>query len=238
MTEEINKIFGNEDETNQTLKEDKDLPEYIPEDLNEHVEDFSSGDDDLISLKRIAESLDSINSRLEGIVDNFKQIWQQRENQTQTLSQYLEIVAECQKEIARFANNQFERHALYPAIEVIDVLTRQIKDLLEQANSLPENEFFCPFVRPIVDSIKEAAQIADAKFKSLDMEIIDPKGLDGLDINKHEVRQAIPSSDPTQHKKIQRTLIPGLLYRGKVLRQARVSVYRYVEKEEQNKKGE
>jgi len=60
----------------------------------------------------------------------------------------LHIVAECQKEYAKIANNQLERHVLHPAIEAVDVLIRQIRHLLEQATSLPENETFCPFVRP------------------------------------------------------------------------------------------
>ena len=118
---------------------------------------------------------------------------------------------------------------MHPAIEAVDALVRQIRHLLEQATSLPENESFCPFVRPIVDSIKHAAQIADAKSKFLDIEIIEPRGLDDLDPAKQEVKQVVPIEDSAKHRKVERTLTPGLIYRGKVLRQAKVSAYRYVQ---------
>jgi molecular chaperone GrpE (heat shock protein) len=143
------------------------------------------------------------------------------------LEEYLKIVAECQKETAGLANNQLERHFLYPAIEAVAALTEQIRHLLEQITSLPETERFCPFVRPIINQVRQAAQIADNERNRLDINTIEPKELDDLDVDKHDVKQAVPTSDSTKHKKIERTLVPGLIYRGKVLRQAKVSVYRH-----------
>lgn len=234
MADEFKNKPDHENSENPVPQEEKEHLDQVPEDLDEYLENFCPEDGDLISRDCVAESLKSVENKLDRIDDNFQQVWRWCENQTQTLEHYLEMVAECQKETAKFANNQFERHALHPAIEAVEVLARQIQDLLLQTDSLSGNEFCCSFVRPIVDSIKQAAQIADGKCKSLDMEMIRPVEFDELDPDKHEVRQAVPTDDRDQHKKVQTTLIPGLLYRGKVLRQARVSVYRYVQNEEQN----
>jgi len=143
------------------------------------------------------------------------------------LEEYLKLVATCQKETAGLANNQLERYLLYPAIEAVAELAEQIQQLLEEITSLPETERFCPFVRPIIGLVRQAAQIADDERKRLDINTIKPKELDDLDVDKHDVKQAINTSDNTKHRKIERTLVPGLIYRGKVLRQAKVSVYRH-----------
>ena len=145
------------------------------------------------------------------------------------LEEYLKLVATCQKETAGLANNQLERYLLYPAIEAVAELAEQIQQLLEQITSLPETERFCPFVRPIINQVRQAAQIADNERNRLDINTIEPKELDDLDVDKHDVKQAVPTSDSTKHRKIERTLVPGLIYRGKVLRQAKVSVYRHIE---------
>lgn len=143
---------------------------------------------------------------------------------------YLQIVAECQKEAATFANHTVERHALYPAIETVDFLAGLIRQLHEQATSLAAGQTHCPLFQPVLDSIVEATKMAQAKCEYLDLETISPQPLDDLDPGKHEIGQAVPTHDAGQHRHVERTLIPGLIYRGTVLRRAKVSVYRHAEK--------
>jgi len=142
----------------------------------------------------------------------------------------LQIVAECQKEAAMFGNHVLERHALYPAIETVDFLVGVILQLNEQITSLAEGQTHCPVFQPLLDSIAEAAKMAQAKCEYLDMEVIHPQPLDNLDPEKHEIRQAVPTDDVDQHRHVERTLISGLIYRGIVLRRAQVSVYRHAAK--------
>lgn len=142
----------------------------------------------------------------------------------------LQIVAECQKEAATFANRVIERHALHPAVEIVDYLANLIRQMNEQAASLTAGQTHCPLFQPVLDSIVEATKMAQAKCEYLDMETISPRPLDDLDPEKHEVRQAVPTNDTGKHRHVERTLIPGLIYRGTVLRRAKVSVYRHVEK--------
>jgi len=49
--------------------------------------------------------------------------------------------------------------------------------------------------------------------------------LDDFNAKEHEIKQSVTIEDSSKHKKIHQTLIPGLMYRGKVLKVAQVSVY-------------
>jgi len=153
-------------------------------------------------------------------------------NRTQDSGSYLQIVAACQKEAAEFANHVLERHALHPAVETVDSLTTLIGQLCEQAISLADGQMHCPVFQDLLDTIAEADKIAQAKREYLDIESICPDPLEEFDSESCEVRQAVPTDDPDMHKRVERTLVPGLRYRGTVLRRARVSVYRHVQKEQ------
>lgn len=143
---------------------------------------------------------------------------------------YLPLVAQCQKEAAAFANHVLERHALHPAVETVEFLTGVIRQLSEQAAALTGGQTHCPLFQPLLDAIVEVAKVAQAKYEYLDLVAICPQPLDDLDPDKHEIRQAVPTDDAGKHRQVERTLIPGLIYRGTVLRRAKVSVYRHVEK--------
>lgn len=145
---------------------------------------------------------------------------------------YLQIVAACQKEAAEFANHVLERHALHPAVETVDFLATLIGQLYEQATSLADGQTHCPVFQPLLDSIAEAAKMAQAKREYLDIESICPEPLEEFDSESCEIRQAVRTDDRDMHKRIERTLVPGMRYRGDVLRRAKVSVFRHVEKEQ------
>ena len=143
---------------------------------------------------------------------------------------YLQIVAACQKEAAEFANHVLERHVLHPAIETVDSLATLIDQLQEQAASFVDGQTHCPVFQALLDAIAEAAKMAQAKRDYLDIESVCPDPLDESDSVTCEIRQAVQTDDPDMHKRVERTLVPGLRYRGAVLRRAKVSVYRHVEK--------
>lgn len=150
-------------------------------------------------------------------------------NRSRENESYLQIVAECQKQTAGFANGLLERHALYPAIETVDLLASQIRQLNEQATALAAGRTPCSLLEPLLETIATAAKIAEAKCQSLDMVVIRPQSLDELDPNKHDVHQVIQTDEADCHKRVARILTTGLVYRGTVLRRAKVSVYRHVE---------
>lgn len=182
--------------------------------------------------------VDLCESGIEQLNECLRQLAERYESRTGSLEAYLKIVAECQKEMARYANSLFERHALHPAIATVDLLTSLIQQLYEQATSVVENQTHCPLFNPLLESIAATAKVAQAKREYLDIEAICPNQFDEFYPDKHDVRQAVQTEDAGKHKKIERTLIPGLIYRGIVLRHAQVSIYRHVEKPITESKGE
>ena len=191
------------------------------------IEDFDFGlaGDDVQTVYELTETLKKeFGCQLQKIAGDNQEL-------AKRLQDYLEIVAECQKETAKFANNTLERYALNPAIEAIDLLTSQIAEMRRAANSLVGAGAHCPLVESLLNSITDIAKLAQAKREHLDMQAICPQHLAELDPEKHDIRQVIETDDAGKHRKIENTLTPGLIYSGKVLRQARVSVYRHIEKQ-------
>ena len=155
-------------------------------------------------------------------------------NQTNRLESYLQVVTACQKQTAEFANHVSERHALHPAVETVDFLATLIGQLNEQAAPLVEGQMCCPVFQSLLDSIAEAAKMALAKREYLDIESMCPEPLDEFDSEGSEIRQAVCTDDPDKHRRVERTLIAGLIYRGTVLRRAKVSIYRHTEQKPQD----
>ena len=170
-----------------------------------------------------------IKDTFEKLNDGISYLIEVQKQQANNFERYLQIVADCQKQTAVFANNHFEKHALHPAIETVDVLTTLICQIHERTTNLSDAQIQCPLFKAILSSIKQTALVAKAKREYLDIERIEPDELDDFDPNKHEIKQAVVTNDNSKHKKIKETLAPGLIYHSRVLRQAKVSVYRYSE---------
>jgi molecular chaperone GrpE (heat shock protein) len=170
-----------------------------------------------------------IKDKFEQFNNRFLHLLQEQQKESDNLERYWQIVADCQKQTAAFANNQFEKNALHPAIETVDSLTLLIEQIHDQTTNLSEAQIQCPLFKAILNSVAQAAQVAQAKRQYLDIEHIKSEELDDFDPNKHEIMQAVETNENSKHKKIKETLVPGLIYRGKVLRQAKVSIYRYSE---------
>jgi len=141
--------------------------------------------------------------------------------------EYLRIVAECQRITGDHANGTLERHALNPAIETVFDLATAVQDLSKLSENLGESQT-CPLVQSLLNSISEVVKLANSKCEHLDITKISPHDLEVFDPKKHQIKQTVTTGDSDKHKKIKATLIPGLTYHGKVLREAKVCVYRYV----------
>jgi len=228
----------------QEINEEPSKQEQNPncESSGDNTEDFA--DDGFINESVVSVALDNIYKLCEfikGEMQLLKERLSKSHNPhavaTEKLEQYLKVVAECQKQTAEIANGQLEHYALHPAIEVVDLLARLIEELYEQAAKLIENHEPCLLFQPVLDSIANAARVAQAKLGYLGIEMIEPQQFDGLDPNRHEIQQTIPTHDKSRHKQIVRTLVAGLIYRGKVLRPAKVAVYHYNQTNNANLKG-
>jgi molecular chaperone GrpE (heat shock protein) len=137
-----------------------------------------------------------------------------------------QVAADCQKKTAELVNQNLERYALHPAVLAVDILADIICSIAKQIESLAgseENPQFTKFIETVLD----AARIAELKKDQLGLREIRPKELETLDKDLHEVVKAVATDDMSKHKKTHETVTAGLIYHDKILRQAKVSVYRF-----------
>jgi molecular chaperone GrpE (heat shock protein) len=230
MTKKQNTEFQDNDEGNLGREHGKNNCEQMLEEPFPNESIVSVALDNIHKLcKVIKKSIGQLTERLLKILKDY-------ENRENNLEDYLRIVADCQKETAKFANNQFERHALYPAIETVFILRNQFHELNKPADKIMKKQIQCPLFGTHTDAIVNAVKLADAKCEYLGIKAIEPVELDDFDPQKHDIKQTIETDESSRHRKIKETLIPGLIYRDRVLQQAKVSVYRYHKNEKSNVK--
>lgn len=146
--------------------------------------------------------------------------------------QCFEIVAACQQQTAGVLNHTLEKQSLYPAIECVAALAGEIGELcntLKRADAQPVVEK----VKLMEEELSVSLCLAQQKMSAMEIETLCPKTEELLDSNKHTVCGYQPTEDPGFHGKISQVVQEGVLYRGKILRSAKVLVYRY-DKDVQN----
>lgn len=129
----------------------------------------------------------------------------------------------CQEQTAKFLNNELERHALNPAIKVVVVLADELYRLKDAFNQLQSDYKF----NTLSQYLEMSRQLADDQLSYLDITRINPSAGQDYDHNAHEICSYTNSPDRGMHGKISSVITPGIIYRGKVLRPARVSVFRH-----------
>ena len=154
------------------------------------------------------------------------------------LENYFNIAATCQKQTAELANQSIERHALHPAILTVDLLADLISQIARQADTLINNKDIESSLVPLSHLILDAAKIADSKKAQLEIQAVSPVDGDDLDSSLHEIVKAIATDDESKNKKVHDTIAAGIVYRGKILHPAKVSVYRFSGKVAADKKNE
>ncbi|MCD4831696.1 MAG: nucleotide exchange factor GrpE [Anaerohalosphaeraceae bacterium] len=203
----------------------------MPNEFNKEVQNFELTEFDLekcldgilIDESIVSVELYEVRKICEYLRDRIDKF--QLPEKQQELGKHIEIVANCQKQTAEFANAVLERHALDPAIKTVFALTNLIQDLSEQSANLLKEPNSCLLLKPMLDSISEAVKLANDKCEYLGIKKISPDELEDFNAQEHEIKQTMTIDDNNKHKKIHQTLIPGLAYRGKVLTPAKVSVY-------------
>lgn len=159
-----------------------------------------------------------------------------QDGESRRLQRCLEIAAQCQKQTAEYANLTIERHALHPAIETVFLLNNELQELARQTAQAAAGQSQCQIASSLVNSVTEVAKIANEKCACLGIRTICPAPMDEFDASECDISQATPTVDRAKHKKVNRTLCAGLSYRGKVLQRARVSLFKYSETHQTNRK--
>jgi len=168
-----------------------------------------------------------MHERLAQLEMQLSRVSESRQDDLATIETCVKTTANCQKQAAELANQYIERHALHPSIITVDMLADMILHMSRQAETLVQNQDLNPSLNPLLRSIVDAAKIAESKRQQLDIISIRPEESDELDRDRHEIVTAATTNDNDKHRKIHKTVTAGLIYRGKILRRARVSVYRF-----------
>ena len=226
-------MFGN-NSANKEKKVDSEC--HCPESENTNHEDVS-GKEVTVNKETVMEAAEAVyrffatmNTQLARQDKKVSKALKAREDHSATLEKCFDTVADCQRKTAEFVNRTLERHALYPSILAVDLLASTICQLAQQANALNNSQQLDPQIISLVESVLSAAEIAESKKASLDIQSIQPAELDETDKDMHRIVDAVDTDDESKHKKIYQTLSNGLIYRGKILREAKVSVYRFNDK--------
>lgn len=222
---------------NSESKEKKvDGERHCPESENANHQDVS-GKEVTVNKETVMEAAGAIyrfftamNTRLTLLDKKVSKALKARDDYSATLEKCFDTVAECQKQTAEFANDALERHALNPSILAVDLLSSTICQLAQQADALNNTQQLDPQIMSLVESVLSAVEIVESKKASLDIQSIQPAEMDELDKDMHTIVDAVDTDDESKHKKIHQTLSTGLIYRGKILREAKVSVYRFSDK--------
>lgn len=209
---------------------------HRPESENVNPQDVVSGKEVTIDKETVLDAVWSIfrfftamNTRLARQDRNVSKALKAGEDRAVTLERCFDTIGDCQRQTADLANQAIERHALHPSILAVDLLANTLCQLAQQAQALGNSQPLDPEVMSLVASIFNAAEIAEDKKASLGIQSIQPAEMDKPDKDIHQIVKAVETDDQSKHKKIHETLSVGLIYRGKVLREAKVSVYRFSE---------
>ncbi len=222
---------------NLANKEKKvDGERHCPESENTNHYDIS-GKEVTVKKETIVEAAGAIyqffaamDTRLARLDKKVSKALKARDDHSAILEKCFDTVAECQRQTAEFANDALERHALHPSILAVDLLSSNFCQLAQQADALKNTQQLDPQIMSLVESISSAAEIAESKKASLNIQSIQPAEMDKLDKDMHTIVDAVDTDDESKHKKIHQTLTAGLIYRGKILREAKVLVYRFSDK--------
>ncbi len=136
-------------------------------------------------------------------------------------------VRQCQQQMAKLINRDIERFALDPAIETIVTLTDEILQANDVLNEFSNNRDSDHNFKDILQQLQLSAEIAQDKLVHLGIERIKPQLEDVVEAQRHDVCSYLCTTDKELHGKVSSVLCEGILYRGIVLKQAKVSVHRY-----------
>lgn len=170
------------------------------------------------------------------------QLQQQSESIAQQwcqLQECVKLVEKSRQETAKILNHDLERHTLIPAIETVVRLYDEIIGLKIIAEKTGQEAKDFPAFKQLVRALQISARTAEDQIACLGIETIAPSDGDELDAQKHLAYHPVDTNRKELHGRVSQLFSPGLMYRGKVLRQARVSVFRYrSEKDIEIQKGE
>lgn len=185
-------------------------------------------------LKYLVRRPKVIKALLKGQQRQTQQIMAALQRQGQGFRQCVDVAAGCQEQTARLLQHDLERHALEPAVRAVVVLAEELFRLDHLARKLCQGHGVNGELQTVAHELHISVGLAHDKLAFLDIERIEPAPVDKLDPHRHSICDHADTTDQSLHGRIRGVITPGVFYRGKVLRQARVSVFRYTDGQSKN----
>jgi len=148
------------------------------------------------------------------------------ERQYRRDEEHLAILAACQRDTASVVNRELQQQALYPAVEAVAALAAELLYLQDSAKQLVNAEGGADSIEKLRQQIVIGGVVATERLAHIDARMIAPRPREQLDPREHVLRGSVETGDADLHGKISQCVTTGLVYRGKVLCQARVIVFR------------
>jgi hypothetical protein len=175
--------------------------------------------------------LSTVSQRLRDLERRLDRLGTSVEQQYRRHDQHVAILVACQRDTANVLNHELERHALYPAVEAVVALAAELSHLRDCASQLLGGGG--DGAGKLRAEIDISCSVAGEKLANLDVQRIAPAEGEQLDPKTHSVCGYVETADESFHGRISKLVTPGTVYRGTVLRQARVIVFRLKPSENQ-----
>ena len=176
----------------------------------------------MLPRKQINKALKACTGQLQQLTETVKWLGQ-------GYQQCVKDVKTCQEQTEKVLRCTLEKHALEPAIKAVVDVSDEVLRLDGIAQKLLQSSEFNNELKTLANELQISATITTEKLTHLDINSLTPSKGERLDPKLCEVRGFINTQDKALHGRIGKLISPGLWYRGKVLRQPRVSVFRYIE---------
>jgi len=222
------------DRSQQAAKTEGDKTSNFPDKCEPNAQCTAKvATDQQISGQAPEVKLAAIEEKLAHIEKQLEKTAAENSGYIEQLQSCLEVTARCQQSTSQIVNDNMQRHALEPAVKALAAVVCSVSEIA--SHEVFDNKGYCRPLDSLSQSVAGAQQMAAEKLDSLDIEIIRPSYLDDFDPQLHQINTTVAAADKDAHARISRTLVPGLIYRGKILKTAKVSVFRYQNQSKQDR---
>ena len=172
-----------------------------------------------------------VNRLLKYCKDKLQQLSETVEKLNGGYQQCFKALKTCQDQTEKVLQHTLEKHALEPAINTVVDLADELFRLDSIAQKLLKESGCNNELKTLANELQTSAIIAREKQSYLDIEILTPARGSQLDNSLHNICGYANVRDKTLHGRICKLIKPGVKYRGNILRQPKISVFRYTESE-------
>jgi molecular chaperone GrpE (heat shock protein) len=180
----------------------------------------------VISYQHLFGLLESLKSTVGQLYERVSRLGSIQKQQWDNFRRCYTALSECQQQTAKAVNREVERHALNPAIETVVALVEEISRLNKLVQQLEDKSQSEQAIARLREESQVASCAAHDKLAYLDIELILPLPRTQIDPQKHSISGQQETDDEALHGKVCRLSKAGIVYRGKMLRPAHVTVFR------------